>query len=142
MKISSEPTHDILIKATVCSEWDSCNAALVQSVTQKTLERWEGYDKIATGLKSGARWDDFAHLAIYEDCDFLYLNDEIVEELEKKNWYYVEDVTDEDTDQKPEQKIDVMLMKFYGNGNIQFVGYGKHTSEEFFTERINLYNLL
>ena len=46
MKISSERTHDILIKATVCSEWDSCNVALVQGVTQKTLERWEGYGKV------------------------------------------------------------------------------------------------
>jgi hypothetical protein len=143
MKISSERTHDILIKATVCSEWDSCNVALVQGVTQETLERWKGYGKVASDLKTNSSYNDFIYLAIDEDCVFLMEREDVVDKIsESKAWSYVEDVTEEDLVQEPEQKVAYGIMKFFGNGDICFVAYGKHTGEEFFTERINLYNLL
>ena len=142
MKLTNERTYDILIKATVCSEWDSCNAALIEDVLEQTLERWREYDKIATDTKTNSRWSDFSYLAISENCTFLMERNDITDGIpEGKSWSYVEDVTQEDIDQEPEQKVVCGIMKFFGNGDVCFVAYGKHTGEEFFTEHLNINNL-
>lgn len=142
MKLTNERTYNILIKATVCSEWDSCNSALIEDVLEQTLERWREYDKIATDTKTNSRWSDFSYLAISEDCTFLMERNDIIDGIpEGKSWSYVEDVTQEDLDQEPEQRVAYGIMKFFGNGDVCFVAYGKHTGEEFFTEHLNINNL-
>jgi hypothetical protein len=60
---------------------------------------------------------------------------------ENKNWSYVEDVTEEDLEQEPEQRVAYGIMKFFGNGEVCFVAYGVHTGEEFFTEHLNINDL-
>jgi hypothetical protein len=142
MKLTNERTYNILIKASVCSEWDSCNAALIENVLEQTVERWKEYDKIATDTKTNSRWNDFSHLAIYEDCTFLMERNDVTAGIpEDRSWSYVEDVTEEDLEQKPEQRVAYGIMKFFGNGEVCFVAYGKHTGEEFFTEHLNINNL-
>lgn len=142
MKLTNERTYNILIKATVCSEWDSCNAALIENVLEQTVERWKEYDKIATDIKTNSRWNDFRHLAIDEGCTFLMERGDVTASIpEDKSWSYVEDVTQEDVEQEPEQRVAYGIMKFYGNGAVCFVAYGKHTSEEFFTEDLNINEL-
>ena len=142
MKLTSERTYNILIKATVCSEWDSCNSALIEDVLEQTVERWKEYDKIATDTKTNSRWSDFSYLAISEDCTFLMERNDITDGIpEGKSWSYVEDVTQEDLDQEPEQRVAYGIMKFFGKGDVCFVAYSKHTGEEFFTEHLNINNL-
>ena len=142
MKLTNERTYNILIKASVCSDWDSCNAALIENVLEQTVQRWKEYDNVATDLKNGPKEDDFSHLAINETCTFLMDREDVVHKIpENKNWSYVEDVTEEDLEQEPEQRVAYGIMKFFGNGEVCFVAYGVHTGEEFFTERLNINNL-
>jgi len=140
MKLTNEKTESILLKAVICSEWDYCNAALLESVTEETIERWKKYDIIAND-HSG----DFHCLTIWESCIFLNLDEDRENQVELKEdfyWSYVTDVSEEEIEeQRPEQRIDALQLKFYGNGGMCFIGYGKHTSEEFYTETINLNNL-
>ena len=144
MKLTNEKTESILLKAVICSEWDYCNAALLESVTEETIERWKRYDTISTNLKN-EHSGDFHCLTIWEDCTFLNLDEDRDNQIELKEgfeWSYVTDVTEEEIEeQRPEQRINSLQLKFYGNGNMCFLGYGKHTSEEFYTETINLNKL-
>jgi hypothetical protein len=142
MKLTNERTYNILIKATVYSEWDDCNSALIEDVLEQTVERWKEYDKIATDTKTNSRWNDFSYLAIQETCTFLMdRNDVLFDIPEDKYWSYVEDVTQEDLDQESDQKVAYGIMKFFGNGDVCFLAYGKHTGEEFFTEHLNINEL-
>lgn len=144
MKLTNERTSIILIDAQVCSEWDHCNAALIEGIDENTIERWKKYDNIATELSNSGTYE-FNCLSIWEGCTFLNL-DQVAEGYqptpEDRSWSYVEEVTQEEIDEQiPEQRIDCLQLKFYGNGGMCFIGYGKHTSEEFYTETINLNSL-
>lgn len=144
MKLTNEKTESILLKAVVCSEWDYCNSALLENVNSETIQRWKKYDTIATDLKEGKQFE-FHCLCIWEGCIFLNLDQDRenqVELGENFEWSYVTDVSEEELEEQiPEQRIDCIQLKFYGNGGMCFIGYGKHTSEEFYTETINLNSL-
>lgn len=144
MKLTNEKTESILLKAVVCSEWDYCNSALLENVNSETIQKWKKYDTIATDLKEGTLFE-FHCLSIWEDCIFLNLDEDRenqVELGENFEWSYVTDVSEEELEEQiPEQRIDSIQLKFYGNGGMCFIGYGKHTSEEFYTETINLNSL-
>lgn len=144
MKLTNKRTNTILVNAQVCSEWDYCNAALIEDIDEKTIEKWKKYNKIATELKNSGTYS-FYYLSIWEVCTFLNLDEdrEGYERIpEDRDWSYVTDVTKEEIDeQRPEQRIDGLQLKFYGNGEMCFIGYGKHTSEEFWSSEIHLDNL-
>ncbi len=67
--------------------------------------------------------------------------DDITEELEgilsEKEWCYI-DITEEEIEQltSPEQRIDGETMRVHIDGSFCFVGYGKHTNEEFWTSDV------
>ena len=136
MIISNEPTDTILVGATVCSDWDSCNCAVVY-IDNEILSRWYEWDRKASTLRKESD-SIFRHVAIGESAKFLDItNEELIEALEKQNWVYVtiED-DDEDLEELPEQKYNCQEMKFYGNGEVCWVAYGKNTSDEFYTDTI------
>ena len=146
MKLTNEKTDSIIIKADNCSEWDYCNTVLVQDINTETLETWKKYDKIATDLKS-TTVREFESLNIWEWSTFLNLDKDKREYEEymkwgKLWWSYVTDVTEEEIEeQKPEQIVDCLQLRFYGNGEVCFLGYGKHTGEEFYSQSININEL-
>jgi hypothetical protein len=45
-------------------------------------------------------------------------------------------------EQKPEQRVAYGIMKFFGNGDVCFVAYGRNSADEFFTERLQLKDLI
>jgi hypothetical protein len=150
MKISKTRTSQILVKAVTGSEWDSCNCCLID-IEETIPEKWRHYDKVATEMSKAGTYE-FAYLAMYEGGEYLNLypdhadEDEdqydIVEEIPEIGWCYV-DTEDDDVDdlQRPEQRIDTHMMRFYGDGIVKWVAYGKHTSEEFWTDQVNINEL-
>lgn len=142
---SEKPSPFILIKAQVCSEWDSCNAALV-CITDGYVDTWKKWDKAATELQKAD--NNFTHVAYYEaGSEFLntyYGDDEynIVNDIPSdKSWMYVEIEDSEEECGKPEQNLDTYIMKLYGNGHVCFIAYGKNTGEKFYTDTIDIYQL-
>ena len=138
MIISNEPTDTILVDASVCSDWDHCNCAVVY-IDDDILYRWRKWNEKATQLRKEED-GGFLFLARTEDVRFLDItNGELIKALEKQNWVYVtiED-DDEDYEELPEQKYNCYEMKLYGNGEVCWVAYGKNTSDEFYTDTINI----
>ncbi len=132
---SETPTGEILIKAQLCSEWDSCNSCLV-AYTEKDLEKWKRWDSLATEC---AKDNSFHCIILWEGSDFLNLDDD---SIIPEEWCYVTaDIDNIEDDQRPEQKTDAHQMRFYGNGKVCFCAYGKHTAEEFFSDTININEL-
>ena len=147
MKISETPTNWVLIKAQVCSEWDSCNCALVE-IDKGTLGRWKMWNNMANKTKELSD-NYFSYIAMGEIAEFLNLFDvgsewEQIENIAEsipvdKYWMYVEpEEEDEENIGKPEQDVRYHMTKFYGEGDVCFTGLGKHTSEEFYTVTINI----
>lgn len=137
MKVSKKPTGQILIKAQVCSEWDFCNSCLIE-FGEEDIKRWNAYDMLATSLKQKS---EFHCLAIWEGSTFLNLDEEKIEIPDYWCYVKVKDLNDTKECPRPEQNIDANQIKFYGEGMVCFIGYGKHTSEEFWSETININEL-
>jgi len=136
MIISNEPTDTILVGATVCSDWDHCNCAVVY-IDDDILDRWRKWDIKATELRN-VEGSGFLFLAITEDAIFLDSgNGEIEDILRKQNWVYII-LEDGDLEELPEQKYNCHEMKYYGNGEVCWVAYGKNTGDEFYTDTINI----
>lgn len=137
MKQSETPTQWLLIKAQICSEWDSCDSCLIE-LSEKDIEDWKKWNESATKLQQESEYR-FAHLQYYYTTEFLNGYEEV---LEDKLWCFV-DLEDQDVDdlERPEQRVDTHMIKLYGDGSFCFVGYGKHTSEEFWTDSINIKEL-
>jgi len=140
MKISDGITDKIIIKAQVCSEWDSCNCVVVD-IDDKLLKEWKSYDEMATKIVSEP---SFHCICIwFWGTDYLQISDDEEDiEIPEQEWRYIEVNSAELEKYKPEQQVDANQIKFYGNGNICFIGYGKHTSEEFWSETVNINELI
>ena len=152
MKLSKERTGYILISAYVSSEWDTCNYCLV-SFNDKTLERWKNYSRALEQLREQLRENiayptEIHKLSIWEHSMFLNLDEdneeyaEIIEELKELPFVHVAlEEGEEDKLQVPEQRIDCLQANFYTGGRMSFIGYGKHTSEEFWTDDVEINKL-
>ena len=149
MKISQKPTEYILVRATVQSEWDSCNSCLV-CVRDSYLKRYRQWNDKATQQESAD--SNFLYSCYTEDSEFLYLKntdpewntiENLADEIpDNKHWMFVE-VEDKDEELGvPQQKIQSHMVKMYGKSDMCFVAYGKNTGEEFFTETISLADII
>lgn len=149
MKISEKPTEYILVRARVQSDFDSCNSCLV-CVADSYLKQWKTWDDAATQQKNTT--SGFVYSCYIETSEFLYTKDtdpewntveNIADEIPyDKHWMFVEIEDTEEEIQLPQQRIDCHMVKMFGNKEMCFVGYGKHTGEEFFTETINLADII
>lgn len=146
MKISESKTDRILVKAQIQSEWDNCNCAVVQ-VTEYGLKQLKEWDRIATEISKSV--DSYAHLAIYDYAEFLYMTDtdgswntieNIADQLPEKGWMYIKDGELDDIS-VPEQSLDTHMIKLYGDGKVCWIAYGKHTGEELWTDTIDINEL-
>ncbi len=146
MKRSETPTKWLLLPAFTGSEWDNVDYAL--------LELTDGMRKhIQSGAAGVDRLnpqpgDDFAYLSLWCSPHGWYVNGE------EEDWGADEKVTFvdmEDTDPeslpRPEQQVCRPLLVFsvwvYAHGTdkrvmANFKAYGKHTSEEFWTEEFDV----
>jgi hypothetical protein len=152
MKISEKPTEHILVRAHVNSEWDSCDCALIDigNIGNNHMHPWRRIGNRASMLKN----EHSTMLSIEvltHKVEFLntYSVDDkweellLVEHLPKQGWAFVEiEENDEHITHKPTQEVEVHTIKFYGESQVAWIGLGKHTGEEFFTETISLADII
>jgi hypothetical protein len=149
IKFSETPTNTIAISARTTSDWDNVNCAILSLDNEAYLTKVKSRIQLSTSLKDVGNlkdlsfWDSVDKWLLLESDDTEKQMDmeDLMNELEEKDWCFVE-YEDDETDEKPDQTIDAEQMKIDANGLIQFVGYGKHTSEEFWTSSINLIDVL
>ena len=137
MKIVNNKTRVLLIKATVQSDWDFCNCAKLY-LSDSGLKELKRYDKRATEIKK-KEGTSFSCLCFYDYVEFMNVDEGIMELPNIFN--YIEEEDDTEGVTYPEQTIDDHMIKLYGDGQVCWVGYGKHTGEEFWTDTININEL-
>lgn len=143
MKPSKKPTGNIIIPANSNSEWDTCTHVLV-TYNEETLKRWQDYANALQGIISNTKYPQEIHcLTIWESCLFLKLDEEeyaeIYDKVKKSGFVYVDLKKGElDNLDLVEQSVDVIELKIYREGNLSFSGYGKHTGEEFWSNKVPL----
>lgn len=148
IKINEGRTDWLLVTAQVQSEWDFCTHCLIE-IGPNTIENWKKFDEIATELRT-EHTGTFHCLTIWEYSDFVNMvDDKDVEIIPRDSHSYIDFIAEmgEDTmedfihNNKGEQKVDCHQIKFYGNGIIKFIAYGKHTGEEFYSDDVNINTL-
>jgi hypothetical protein len=153
LKISATPTKTIAIAARTQSEWDRVDFAIVNLNDNWIIllsERMECIKLVKdSSCFQNIQWDDNPdawHMfgGINQVWEETGLTDELEAELQKSEWVYVEDITEDQADNLmiPEQRIDGESVSINGNFSLQFRGYGKHTSEEFWTSAIPMQTII
>lgn len=146
MKLSKERTGYIIIPAVSNSEWDTCTHVLV-TYNEQTLKRWQEYADALQGIVSNSKYPHEIYcITIWEAFTFLNLDEEeyeeIYDEIKESGFAYVDLKSGElDYIDMPEQAIDTMQLKIDTGAELCFLGYGKHTGEEFWSNKIPLNNL-
>ncbi|SJN50487.1 hypothetical protein [Sphingobacterium sp. JB170] len=143
MKLSDKATAHILVKDTTNSEWDNCGFAIVHLSEEWKKEQQKRLEMV----KPFAEDYNFQSLNYYDTAVEFYRTDEsdqpdIDELLTDKEWAFVEFGTEEqEAFAVPENRLDCYRLVVYRNGNAIYKAYGKHTSEEFWTEEFDLNTL-
>lgn len=144
MQLSNKPTDHILIKARTNSEWDNCGFAVI--TLSENWKKWQRERLDATKALTGDH--DFLSVCFYEDSvDFYQIPEDDVsnadELLAGKDWVFIE-VSDEELENltPPENSLDCYRLFIYRDGNAKYTAYGRHTSEEFWTEKFSLQEIL
>lgn len=136
MKLSQQPTDYILVKATCQSEWDNCDFAIIYG--GKAWLKW-----LQARLDAAQKvqdFNDFRSLKFFDDSIGFYVSDDdevdaLLEEWQE--WAFVElEDGEEDGFTIPESRLDCYSLSLFHNGLGQYVAYGKHTGEEYYTQRI------
>lgn len=143
MKTSDKPTVNILIKANTNSEWDCCEFAIIH-----LSKEWKKLQ--ATRLEAIKPFtDDYTLQSIRfysTSVDFYQSGDngapDIEELLADKDWAFVEmDENELDKLTPPENSLDFYTLEIHRDGNARYKAYGKHTNEEFWTNKFPLQQL-
>ncbi len=145
MQVSLIPTGTIAIKARTGSEWDNIDFALLH-ITEQSIRDMKERLECPTMVKDSR---NFAGLRYWDDPDGWYMYGEgeefekLSEVLDFQDWCYLDITEDEINDLgAPEQRIDGVTLKIQTDKSQQFTGYGKHTSEEFWTSDVPMDTLI
>lgn len=143
MKCSKKATAHILVKAHTNSEWDNCGFAIIH-----LSEEWKKKQaKRLEAVKPFAEECNFQSLNYYDTAVDFYKVDEndqpdIEALLSDKEWVFIElDEEEQQTFAVPENRLDCYRLVVYRDGDALYKAYGKHTSEEFWTEAFSLQQL-
>ena len=132
----------ILLPARTDSEWDSCDAYLIQPDPEMLRNLIDKMDVAAyleaKATAEGAHYSGFSHIAFHGSCgEFIVVSDPYDWQTGKSD-----DIVQIDEELAelldictPEQRTDTPIIKAYPN-SVVFVAYGKHTSEEFWTSEL------
>jgi hypothetical protein len=147
MKLSQTPTDTIFVKARTQSEWDIVDLGIIRlnAAYQNTISvRAEAasHFKEDPTFNDLSFWDNWIEWIKAEDEDEEL--QVIIDHLENNSYCFVivEQYDDIAGLGKPLQQISAVQMQMNANGSINYLGYGKHTSEEFSTESIELSAIL
>lgn len=143
MKISINPTEHLLVKAMTDSEWDDCEFAIIHITDEwkKTQKNRLEAVKIFSD-DYDLKWLNYADTNI----EFFKLSDDnypkIEEWLSDKSQFFVE-LENDDLKKlsQPENRLNCYQMQVYKSGNAIYNAFGKHTSEEFWTQEFSLEEL-
>ncbi|MDV3805252.1 hypothetical protein CMU35_08855 [Elizabethkingia anophelis] len=144
MKISDKATGHILVKANTNSEWDYCEFAIIHLSEEWKKEQAKRL-ALVTPLKGNYH---FQSMNFYDTAvDFYRTGEDDQPDIEKilgdKECVFVE--LDEGEQKKfaiPENRLDCHRLVISANGTAYYSAYGKHTSEEFWSERFLLTQLI
>ena len=144
MKLSDKPTAYVLLKAGTNSEWDNCNFAIVH-----ITEDWKKEQQKRLEMVKPFAEDYFLQSLNYYDTavDFYTVdeddNPDLYKWLESKPMAYVDiDKEELQTLSVPENSLDCYRLVLYKTGTAMYKAYGKHTSEEFWSEEFPLSQLI
>ncbi|WBS74163.1 hypothetical protein PF438_14810 [Elizabethkingia meningoseptica] len=141
MKKSIKPTEYLLIKAK--SEWDDCDFAIIH-----ITEEWKKVQKNRLEAvkivenDSNLKWLNYEDVKVefFKFCKENY--PQIEEWLSDKSQFFVE-LENDDLKKllQPENRLNCYQMQVYKSGNAIYNAFGKHTSEEFWTQEFSLEEL-
>lgn len=140
MKLSDKPTAYILIKANTNSEWDNCEFAIVHLSEEWKKEQAKRLEWVKP-LQGNAH---FCSMNFYDTAaDFYRIGENEQPDIETmlagKEWVFVElDEEEQEAFTVPENRMDCYRLVLRANGTAYYTAYGKHTSEEFWTEEFDL----
>lgn len=144
MESTTNNTGYVLIKARTNSEWDTCEFAIVH-----ITEDWKKEQaKRLEAVQPFAGDYSFQSLNYYDTAVDFYKagaddHPDIEALLEGKEWAFVALLEGEQENLAiPENRLDCYRLVVYGSGNAVYKAYGKHTSEEFWTEEFSLAQLI
>ena len=144
MKTSLTPTEYLLIKAMTNSEWDDCDFAIIHITDdwkQTQKKRLEAVKPLENDYD--LKWLNYTDTNI----EFFKFSEEHYPEIQKwlseRSRIFIELETDDlKRLLQPENSLNCYQMQVYKNGNAIYNAFGKHTSEEFWTEEFLLTKLI
>ena len=143
MKTSTIPTEYLLINAMTNSEWDDCSFAIInikEEWKQCQKKRLEAVKTVENDYD--LKWLNYAdtNVEFFKFSEEKY--PEVKEWLSERNQVFIElEKEDFKNFTLPENNLQCYQMQVYKNGNAIYNAFGKHTSEEFWTEEFSLYQL-
>ena len=138
MKKSENRTDLVLVEAGCCSEYDFCNLAIIKL----TPELLNGIDSTLEYLKKVKEVNpNFSNATFFTNAVEFYADPDIDEDLLKDSPCYVELDEGEELAEISEY-LDVVQLKVYHEGVFFFVGYGKYSNTEYYTETLNVKDYL
>ena len=143
MKTSLTPTEYLLIKAMTNSEWDDCDFAIIHITDdwkQTQKKRLEAVKPLENDYD--LKWLNYTDTNI----EFFKFSEEHYPEIQKwlseRSRIFIELETDDlKRLLQPENRLNCYQMQVYKKGNAIYNAFGKHTSEEFWTEEFSLWEL-
>lgn len=143
MKISQNPTEYLLIKGMTNSEWDDCGFAILH-----ITDEWKKTQKKRLKVVKLVENDDDLKWLNYADTnvEFFKFSEEHYPEVEdwlsERSRIFIElEKDDLKKFSQPENRLNCYQMQVFKNGNAIYNAFGKHTSEEFWTEEFSLWEL-
>ena len=144
MKKTLQPTEYLLIKAMTNSEWDDCGFAIIHITDdwkQTQKKRLEAVKPLENDYD--LKWLNYTDTNI----EFFKFSEEhypeVEEWLSERNQIFIE-LRKEDLKKllTHENRPHNYQMQVFKNGNAIYNAFGKHTSEEFWTEEFLLTQLI
>lgn len=144
MKTTDKATAHLLVKANTNSEWDNCNFAIIHITEDWKKEQQKRIDFL-TPLQGNYH---FQSMNYYDTAvEFYRTNEDDQPDMDKllgdKEWAFVElDENELESLTPPENRLDCYRIVLRASGTGYYTAYGKHTSEEFWTEEILLTQII
>lgn len=143
MKTSLKSTEYLLIKAMTNSEWDDCGFAIIH-----ITDEWKQIQKKRLEVVKVVEDDYDLKWLNYEDTNVEFFKFSEEKYPQVKGWLFERSqifIELEKDDLKellqPENNLNCYQMQVFKNGNAIYNAFGKHTSEEFWTQEFSLFEL-
>ncbi|UKB78562.1 hypothetical protein [Chryseobacterium sp. MEBOG07] len=144
MRVSTQPTQYLLLKARTNSNWDTCDFAIIH-----ISEDWKKDLQIRLNSIEPFTEDPmFISMAYYDTGVEFYKDDnetipDSAEPLKDKAWSFI--ITNEkeiDALPIPENCLDCHELVINADGTAYYRAYGKYTGEQFWTDHFSIQKII